>query len=75
LTGVLISDVAASSPLYDEGVRAGFVISEVNGTPVASVRDFEAALEQLQSGDYARLYVQIMAPAGPVSRFAIVRVP
>jgi serine protease Do len=75
LRGVLIADVAPSSPLYDEGVRPGFVISEVNGAAVETVRDFETVLEGLESGDYVRLYVQIPAPTGTVSRFAVVRVP
>ncbi|HVS65140.1 MAG TPA: trypsin-like peptidase domain-containing protein [Thermoanaerobaculia bacterium] len=75
LQGVLISDVHASSPLYDEGVRPGFVISDVNGAKIGSVADLEAELEQFESGDYVRLYVQIPAPTGLVSRFAIVRVP
>jgi S1-C subfamily serine protease len=75
MQGALISDVHPSSPLYDEGVRAGFVISQVNGVGVDSVAALEAELERFESGDYVRLYVQIPAPTGVVSRFAIVRVP
>jgi S1-C subfamily serine protease len=74
--GVLVRDVAASSPLYEEQVRPGQVISEVNGRPVGSVRDFEAALEEAESGDLVRLYVLRFGPGGSRNPFfAIVRKP
>jgi serine protease Do len=38
--GVWVNDVAPSSPLYEEGVRGGDVITEVSGTPVKKASDF-----------------------------------
>jgi serine protease Do len=77
--GVLVSEVAASSPLYDEGVAEGDIIVEVNGDPVASSRDFEKALEALPSGSFARLYLKRVDTRSGSDRqvnfFAVVRVP
>lgn len=62
LEGVWVSSVDADSPLYDEGglgdSRAQHVITEVNGEPVSSVEEFEAATEDLPSGSRVRLYVR-----------------
>ncbi len=57
LTGVWVTDVAASSPLIDEGVEPGDVIIEVNGEAVADVSEFERAIAKVESGRFARLYV------------------
>ena len=76
--GVLVRDVAASSPLYDEGLAAGDVISEVNGKPVANAADFEAAVRAVPAGGFVRMYVSRINPRNPESSnsfFAIVRVP
>jgi serine protease Do len=75
--GVWVVDVKASSPLYEENVRPGDVLTEVNGTPVASAADFENAVRGAKSGALLRLYVLRPDPQGGrgVNFFAIVRVP
>ncbi|MCB9378022.1 MAG: Do family serine endopeptidase [Holophagales bacterium] len=76
--GVVVRDVAASSPLYDEGVAPGDLIVEVNGIPVRSARDFESAVSGVRAGGFVRLYLQRYDPRNSersVSFFAIVRVP
>ena len=74
--GVWITDVAAASPLIDEGVQPGDVIVEVNGEPVTSVDEFEAAIGEVESGRFARLYVmRAGGDADPQPFFAVVRVP
>ncbi len=76
--GVLVRDVAASSPLYDEGVAPGDLVTEVNGRAVRSSSEFEAVLGEIPSGGFARLYVRRTNPRNPdrsVQFFAIVRVP
>jgi serine protease Do len=75
--GVFVSDVEATSPLYEENVRRGDVISEVNGEPVTSAEEFEAAIGAVPAGSYARLYVQRFDRRlpRPLAFFAVVQVP
>jgi S1-C subfamily serine protease len=77
--GIVVSDVAASSPLYDEGVGEGDIIVEVNGEPVADSASFERLIQALPSGSFARLYVKRMDTRGGSGRelnfFAVIRVP
>ena len=64
LQGVWISEVSPRSPLYDEGVRAGEiinVITEVNGTEVAGVEQFETIVGGLDSGSRMRIYIRRFA--------------
>jgi len=79
LVGVLIRQVAPSSPLYDEGVAPGDVVTEVSGRPVEDAPTFEKAVSAAKSGSYLRLYVRRFNPHGGggdgVGFFAIVRVP
>jgi serine protease Do len=76
--GVWVNDIAPSSPLYEEGVRAGDLIAEVNGQAVSSAAEFEERVGATRSGSFLRLYVERYAPRGEgraVRFFAIVRVP
>ncbi len=78
IEGVIVREVAASSPLYDEGVAPGDVIVEVNGSPVDGARRLEAAVTAVRPGGFVRFYLQRFDPRNPersVSFFAIVRVP
>ena len=75
VSGVWVNQVAPTSPLYEELVRPGNVITEVNGRPVANVREFEEAVEAAKSGSYLRFYVLRIAPGQSQSFFAVVRVP
>jgi serine protease Do len=76
LEGVWITNVAAASPLVDEGVEPGDIIVEVNGEAVTSVSEFDRAMGKIESGRFARLYV--MRANGDEDTqpfFAVVRVP
>jgi len=77
LQGVIVTSVAPTSPLYEQLVRPGMVISEVNGRPVKGVADFESAIKSAKKGSYLRLYTQQLAQGGgrPVPFFAVVQVP
>ena len=55
--GVVVMDIAATSPLYEEAVRPGDVIQEVNGTAVESIAEFEAAVRSIEEGRFVRLYI------------------
>jgi serine protease Do len=70
--GVFVARVAPSSPLYEEGLRRGDVIAEVNGRPVASAAEFAALLAGTSAGDYLRFYVRNQ---GGQYFFAVLRVP
>ncbi len=76
ISGVFISDVAASSPLIDEAVRPGNVIVEVNGEDVGNLDEFEELVETVEPGGFLRLYVRRFRGGGSEQGFfAIVRVP
>jgi serine protease Do len=77
LDGVWVNDVAPSSPLFEEGVREGDVITEVSGTAIRSASDFESVVKGAKAGSYLRLYVRRFDPRSPrdLAFFAIVRVP
>lgn len=62
--GVWITDISPRSPLYDEGVRAGEVISlitEVNGRDVENVEEFESIVRQAEAGSRLRIYIRRFA--------------
>jgi serine protease Do len=78
-TGVIVTSVAPTSPLYEQLVRPGFVITEVNGRPIKGVADFESTVKSAKKGSYLRLYTQAFGQRGtstpPQSFFAVVQVP
>jgi serine protease Do len=76
--GILVTDVRASSPLVEEGLAPGDVVTEVNGQAVASVAEFERAVRALKRGEFLRLYVKRFSQRGDgreVSFFSVARVP
>jgi serine protease Do len=77
IQGVWIRSVAPRSPLIEEQLEPGDVITEVNGQPVRSVAEFEAAVKAARSGSYLRFYVQRFDPRNGTSSqlFAFARVP
>jgi serine protease Do len=79
VSGVVVREVTAASPLYDEGVGTGDVVTEVNGQAIESSDHFENLIGGAPSGSYLRLYVRRFDPhsdddAG-IGFFAIVRAP
>jgi len=76
VTGVWITEVAATSPLIDEQVEPGNVIAEVNGEPVRNVAEFEERIAEVPSGQFVRLYVRRSTGGDSMQGFfAVVRVP
>ncbi len=80
VNGVVVTNVAPTSPLYDQRVRPGDVITEVNGQSVNGPSDFERLVKGVRSGTFLRLYV--LRPASPQAGggkaqpyFAVVKVP
>jgi len=79
--GVVVRDIEASSPLVDEGVSPGDIVTEVNGRAVASGEELEKEVAKAASGSYLRFYLRRFDPHSGgedeegVGFFAIVRVP
>jgi serine protease Do len=77
--GIVVTNVSPTSPLYEQFVRPGSVITEVNGQPVKGVADFERIIKSAKPGSYIRLYTlrfdQRSATGSPGSLFAVVQVP
>jgi serine protease Do len=76
-SGVLVTGVSATSPLYDQAVRPGMIVSEVNGENVKSVADFERVVSAAKSKSYLRLYTLRFGRRGEALPpfFAVVQVP
>jgi serine protease Do len=75
-SGIVVTNVSPSSPLYEQGVRAGFVITEVNGEAVKNVADFERAVQSAKSKSYVRFYALRPTRNGNNnSFFAVAQVP
>ena len=77
VSGVLVTNVAATSPLYDQAVRPGNIVSEVNGQPVHNVAEFERAVSAAKSKSFLRLYTLRFGRQGQSLPpfFAVVQVP
>jgi serine protease Do len=75
--GVVVTSVAPTSPLYEQAVRPGSIITEVNGQPVKDVGDFEKAVKAAKPKSYLRLYVLAFGGRGdrPQPFFAVVQAP
>jgi len=75
--GVWLTRVEPDGPLYDQGVRPGNIIAEVNGNPIDDGAAFERLIEATPAGSFLRLYVQRYdaGSASWTSFFAAVRKP
>jgi serine protease Do len=75
--GVVVTNVAPTSPLYEQAVRPGAIITEVNGQAIKSVADFEKVVKGLKPKSYARLYILAFGGRGDRAQpfFAVVQVP
>jgi serine protease Do len=74
--GIVVTNVTPTSPLYDQFVRPGSIITEVNGHAVRSVGDFESAIKNAKPGSYVRLYaIQYGQRGDSTPFFAVVQVP
>ena len=72
----MVTNVSPTSPLYDQFVRPGTIISEVNGQSIEGVADFEKAVKNAKPGTYVRLYtLQFGARGQRAANFAVVQVP
>jgi serine protease Do len=79
VSGVIVTSVTPTSPLYEQFVRPGTIISEINGQAVKGSADFERIIKSAKPGSYLRFYTLLYDPRGgsraPQSFFAVVQVP
>ena len=74
--GVVVTQVSPTSPLYEQFVRPGTIITEVNGQAVDGVEAFERIVKGSKSGSYLRLYVMPFVRGQRAQPFfAVVQVP
>jgi serine protease Do len=67
--GVVITHVKPVSPAADGNLQEGDVILEVNGAPVGSVDEMQAAIKKAPKGKYVRFYVQRQGARGQTQKF------
>jgi len=78
IRGVWVSGISPTSPLADQNVIPGDIISEVNGKQIDSVGAFESAVASARSGSHLRLYIRRIDPRSgqqTVAFFAFAEVP
>ncbi|HYN20379.1 MAG TPA: Do family serine endopeptidase [Thermoanaerobaculia bacterium] len=74
--GIVVTNVTPTSPLYEQFVRPGTIITEVNGEEVDGVASFERIVKGAKAGSYLRLYVMPFARGQRGQPFfAVVQVP
>jgi len=75
VTGVVVTGVKEVSPAGDV-LNEGEVISEVAGTKVSNLAQFRTAIDNLKSGQIARIYVTSSGRGGPaISGYRFIHVP
>ncbi|HEY4573377.1 MAG TPA: PDZ domain-containing protein, partial [Thermoanaerobaculia bacterium] len=77
VNGILVTNVTPTSPLYEQFVRPGTVITEINGQAIKGTADFERIVKSAKPGSYLRFYSLQPDPRGRASQsfFAVVQVP
>lgn len=79
VSGIMVTSVTPTSPLYEQFVRPGTIISEINGQPVKGAGDFERIVKNAKPGSYLRFYATQYDPRGgsraATPFFAVVQVP
>jgi serine protease Do len=79
VSGVIVTNVTPTSPLYDQFVRPGTIITEINGQPVKGAGDFERIVRNAKPGSYLRFYATQYDPRGgsraATPFFSVVQVP
>jgi serine protease Do/serine protease DegQ len=73
-TAVEVMDVARSGPAAEAGIRAGDVIYQIDGKPVANVDDMRRLLERLPDGARVRVGLVRTGATGPAATEVVVRV-
>jgi len=73
LDGALVTSVSQVGPAYEQGIREGDVITEVNRVKIGDAAQYREVTGKTKPGDIVALYV--VTPRGRVSRFVTLRIP
>ena len=76
ISGVLVTNVKSVSPAGEANIRAGEVISEVQGQRISNTDEFRAAIDRIKSGQRIRMYVTTPTPDGEsISTYRLLQAP
>jgi preprotein translocase subunit SecD len=56
-SGVVVKSIAKNSPLFEQGLRQGDIIKEVNGMPIESITDYNDLTKRIFTGGDVRIDV------------------
>jgi serine protease Do len=56
--GVVVIRVESGTPAAEAGIRSGDMVLEVNGTAVATVKEFRSAIGKVKKGDVVRFLIK-----------------
>ncbi len=56
-SGAVVKSIAKNSPLFEQGLRQGDIIKEINGMPIESAADYTAATNKIFIGGDVRIDV------------------
>jgi serine protease Do len=73
LQGVLATHVSQVGPAFEQGLREGDVITEVNRVRISDAAQYRQEMGKAKPGDIVALYV--VTPRGRVGRFVTLRIP
>jgi serine protease Do len=73
LNGALVTHVSEVGPAFEQGIREGDVITEVNRVRITDTAQYREQVKKAKPGDIVALYV--VTPRGRVSRFVTLRIP
>jgi serine protease Do len=62
--GVVVTQISQQSEAYQQGLKRGFVITEVDRQEVSDVRDFNRAMNQLAEDDEDVVLLRVITPGG-----------
>ncbi|MHC4447720.1 MAG: Do family serine endopeptidase, partial [Planctomycetota bacterium] len=71
--GALVTRVSQIGPAFEQGIREGDVITEVNRTRITDASQYREQLRKAEPGDIIALYVE--TPRTSVRRFVTLRIP
>ncbi len=73
MEGALVTRVSQIGPSFEQGIREGDIITEVNRTRITDASQYRAQISRAEPGDIIALYVETPRSGG--RRFVTLRIP